>query len=129
MIFPWGNEWDGKRVNYCDKNCDQSWKDEAVDDGYPYAAPADSYPGGASPYGALNMAGNVWEWTSSLDMVYPYQADDGREDETATARRVVRGGSWSDFPSYVRAAYRFRGTPVFRDDNLGFRVVLVVAPR
>ena len=77
----------------------------------------------------LDMCGNVWEWTSSLDMVYPYQADDGREDETATARRVVRGGSWYSPPYYVRAAYRLRVTPVNRNGDLGFRLVLVVAPR
>ncbi|MFZ4658348.1 MAG: SUMF1/EgtB/PvdO family nonheme iron enzyme [Caldilineaceae bacterium] len=129
LLFPWGNAWDGTQVNYCDKNCDQSWKDEAVDDGYAYTAPVDSYPGGASPYGALNMAGNVWEWTSSLDMVYPYSATDGREDETATARRVVRGGAWGNIQYNVRAASRNRNTPVSRSNVLGFRVVVSVAPQ
>lgn len=62
-------------------------------------------------------------------MVYPYQADDGREDETATARRVVRGGSWFHNPGYVRAAVRGGLAPDIRYYNLGFRLVLVVAPR
>ena len=130
LIFPWGNAWDGKRVNYCDKNCDQAWQDGTVDDGYTYTAPVGSYPDGTSPYGALNMAGNVLEWTSSLDKVYPYQVADGREAETAAdARRVVRGGSWFGFADNVRAAYRSRGGPDFRDYYLGFRLVVGVAPR
>ncbi len=53
-----------------------------------------TYPAGASPYGALDMSGNVWEWTSSLIEPYPYQADDGREDTTVGERRVTRGGSF-----------------------------------
>lgn len=129
LIFPWGNAWDGNLVNYCDINCDRAWQDEAVNDGYAYTAPVDSYPGGASPYGALNMAGNIWEWTSSLDMVYPYQADDGREDENATMRRVVRGGSWFNDQDYMHSAFRFRVTPDYRNLDLGFRLVVAVAPR
>ena len=57
-VYPWGNEWDSSQLNYCDKNCDRSWKDEAVDDGYAYTAPIGHYPDG--PYGALDLAGNVW---------------------------------------------------------------------
>ncbi|MCB0183275.1 MAG: SUMF1/EgtB/PvdO family nonheme iron enzyme, partial [Caldilineaceae bacterium] len=65
LIFPWGNTWDGSRVNYCDSNCEfENWKDKANNDGYVTTAPVGRYPGGASPYGALDMAGNVWEWTS-----------------------------------------------------------------
>lgn len=126
LTFPWGNEWDGKRANYCDKNCDQIWKDETVDDGYAYTAPVDSYPNGASTYGALSMAGNVREWTSSRDMAYPYKIDDGREDPIGTALRVVRGGSWGNFPNYLRTAYRSRRTPGDSFNYLGFRVVVVV---
>lgn len=127
LIFPWGNVWDGKRVNYCDKNCDVPWEDKAVDDGYTDTAPVDSFPGGASPYGALNMAGNVMEWTSSLDIEYPYQADDGREDQNAAAHRVIRGGAWNDRPGDMRAAHRNRNSPDNRYDYIGFRLVLVVA--
>jgi formylglycine-generating enzyme required for sulfatase activity len=56
--------------------------------------PVGTYPVGASPYGALDMSGNTWEWTSSLDAGYPYEAGDGREDAEAGGRRIVRGGSF-----------------------------------
>ena len=62
---------------------------------------------GASWVGALDMAGNVWEWTSSAYRSYPYDADDGRniptDDETL---RVLRGGSWRSGPLELRAAQR-----------------------
>ena len=60
--YPWGNSFDGSRLNYCDSNCSQSWADKDVDDGYARTAPVGSYPSGISPYGAHDMAGNVWEW-------------------------------------------------------------------
>ena len=51
-----------------------------------------SYAGGASPHGVLDMAGNVWEWTSSLYRPYPYDAGDGREDPAGPGRpRQPRG--------------------------------------
>ena len=56
--------------------------------------PVGTYPKGASPCGALDMAGNVWEWTGSLYKEYPYDAADGREDPSGGGLRVVRGGSW-----------------------------------
>ena len=56
--------------------------------------PVGQYPSGASPYGVLDMAGNVWEWTSSMGRTYPYDATDGREDQAAVtgiARCVCAG--------------------------------------
>ena len=61
-IYPWGDMFDSSRLNYCDVNCSESWADSVVDDGYSENAPVGSYPGGASWAGALDMAGNVWEW-------------------------------------------------------------------
>jgi toxoflavin biosynthesis protein ToxD len=68
--------------------------------------PVGQHPAGASPYGVLDMAGSVWEWTSSLYRPYPYDARDGREDPEAPGARVNRGGSWYYRAWYVRTTYR-----------------------
>jgi formylglycine-generating enzyme required for sulfatase activity len=68
--------------------------------------PVGRHPTGASPYGVLDMAGSVWEWTASLYRPYPYDARDGREDPVARGARVNRGGSWYYGPWYVRTTYR-----------------------
>jgi formylglycine-generating enzyme required for sulfatase activity len=83
--------------------------------------PVGQVPAGVSPYGCLNMADNVWEWTSSLFKPYPYQAADGREGPQAPGRRVARGGSWSGEPYIAHAAYRFHPEPTFAHYYLGFR--------
>jgi sulfatase modifying factor 1 len=57
-VFPWGDEFDGTRLNYCDTNCTLDWADESVNDGYAHTAPVGSYPAGASWCGAQDLAGN-----------------------------------------------------------------------
>lgn len=81
-----------------------------------------SYPVGA--YGLYDMAGNVWEWTSSQYRDYPYQADDGREAETTQGAVVIRGGSFDDVDFAVRCAYRQSYSANFKGDHGGFRVVI-----
>ncbi len=74
-----------------------------------------SYPSGDSPFGLHDMAGNVWEWTSS-----GYSADYSKN--RANGSRVLRGGGWSDSnPGFVRGAFRFGVAPSVRLFNLGFR--------
>jgi formylglycine-generating enzyme required for sulfatase activity len=86
-------------------------------------APVDAHPRGASPYGLLEMAGNVWEWVSSAFRPYPYLADDGREDQDGGEPRVLRGGSYaSPDPSYARCASRSRSHICRRQAHIGFRV-------
>jgi len=81
-----------------------------------------SFPDGASPYGVLDMAGNVWEWTSSLYRPYPYDAADGREDPEAHGARVNRGGSWYYDAAYVQTTYRATADQQYRRiADLGFR--------
>lgn len=125
--YPWGNEFDGSRTNYCDKSCLQRWRDGSLDDGYEHTAPVGRYPAGASPYGALDMAGNVYEWTQSVYQEYPYDSEDGREDLGAgnSVRRVVRGGSFDDDGDGVRCAFRLNHYPFKSLRYVGFRVVMV----
>jgi formylglycine-generating enzyme required for sulfatase activity len=95
--------------------------------------PVGVFPGGQTPEGIADLSGNVWEWTSTIwgerlnqpDFAYPYDANDGREDPAnATARRVLRGGSWLLNADYARAAFRYYFVPGYRGDNYRFRVVV-----
>ena len=121
--YPWGNTFDGARLNFCDANCTYDYKNTDYDDGYERTSPVDGFESGASWCGALNMAGNVWEWTSSLYQDYPYQAGDGREDSASSGSRVLRGGAWFNLSYYARSANRTVGNPDFRVDYVGFRCV------
>jgi formylglycine-generating enzyme required for sulfatase activity len=121
LIYPWGNSFDGTRLNYCDVNCDLSHADDAFDDGYQTTAPAGSYPQGASWVGVLNMGGNVAEWAadwfdkfSSDSLSNPVGPSSGRE-------KLVKGCSWFFQPAYCRGATRGSVDPDSRMDYLGFR--------
>jgi formylglycine-generating enzyme required for sulfatase activity len=87
--------------------------------------PVGIYPEGASPYGALEMLGNVWEWTSSLHMEYPYDAHDGREDPSAPGQRVLRGGSFLSPWNFARLAARDYLSPDNCSAYVGLRVALI----
>jgi formylglycine-generating enzyme required for sulfatase activity len=87
----------------------------------------------ATPEGAFDLSGNSYTWTSSIydqdKFPYPYRSDDGREDILATGvSRVLRGGSWARDRIMARAVYRNYAHPADRNDNLGFRVVVVLRP-
>jgi formylglycine-generating enzyme required for sulfatase activity len=107
-IYPWGDSWDRKRCN-------------TKEDGRRDTTPVGAYPLGASPYGLLDMAGNVWEWTTSLLWNYPYQADDGREDPSSPDSRVLRGGSWLNLYDTARTTYRRSYVPAYHSRLHGFR--------
>lgn len=111
-IYPWGNTApDNTRLNY------------QRDGKRITTTPVDRYPRGASPYGLLDMAGNVWEWVSSAYAPYPYCATDGREDVTTAQQRVLRGGSFaSPSAAFVRCAMRSLSYPTRRREHIGFRV-------
>jgi formylglycine-generating enzyme required for sulfatase activity len=83
-------------------------------------------PRGDIPYGLVDMAGNVWEWTSSQFRPYPYDAADGRENPQARFLRTLRGGSLDSDPNTLRCTYRINGGyggEERRFYNVGFRVV------
>jgi formylglycine-generating enzyme required for sulfatase activity len=121
-LYPWGNEpVDGTRANFCDVNCTRSIRFEAANDGYADTAPVGSYPAGASPYGAMDMSGNVWEWVNTLVKPYPYDANDGREDPNSPDERVWRGGPWSNGIWWMRSSVRYRSVSWYQWYVLGFR--------
>jgi len=124
LVYPWGDEFDGTRANFCDENCEFDWRDATVNDGYANTAPVGTYPNGVSWVGALDMSGNVWEWTYSLFEDYPYVVDDGRERDTGgdtSVLRVLRGGSWNDVDLFVRASLRYWADPNIEYIGYGFR--------
>jgi serine/threonine-protein kinase len=123
-VFPWGDEVDGTRLNHCDANCDQDWADESFDDGYARTAPVGSYPDGASWVGALDLAGNVWEWGADWYGEYPSEAQENPTGPSTGDYRVVRGGGWGHGWHLVRTARRFGVRPIGRDSHLGFRCVV-----
>ena len=123
--YPWGNTFDGSKLNFCDANCDYEWKDSDVNDGYQYTAPVGSYPVGASPYGALDMEGNVAEWCQDWGAEDYYASSPQRDPQGPDSgqSRVVRGSSWDSIEGFVRVADRHREIPDSRRDVIGFRCV------
>lgn len=123
LIFPWGNSFDQSTFNFCDADCQFDWRVSSFRDGHSGIAPVGSYAAGVSWVGALDMAGNLWEWTSSIYNPYPYNANDGRENLNDTAsQRTLRGGSWNWIPLDARTAAR--DNPVqASSDWYGFRCV------
>jgi formylglycine-generating enzyme required for sulfatase activity len=116
-VYSWGNQWDAMRCNSQASGLEKTTSVRA-------------YPQGASPYGVLDMTGNVWEWTRSLYDRYPYPSDERarerREDPNATddQPRAWRGGAFYSGRRRVRCACRLFGGPDYRRRDLGFRVVV-----
>jgi len=128
-IYPWGNQWPPppQSGNFADEALTRTDPDEArrlsglgfpplsgYDDGYARTAPVGRFAAGASPYGARDMAGNVWEWCADWYDTDAYKRY-ARGDLTAPSAgglRVLRGGSWSIGDSMTcRCVHRFQGFP------------------
>lgn len=120
-LYPWGNEWQEGLCN--------------VGSGGTTAVTA--YDATPTPYGCVDMLGNVAEWTSAIwgenrqepAFPYPYQPNDGREDPNANQqnprlRRVCRGGAFDSDPAHVRCTARDHLRANSARLNLGFRIVL-----
>ena len=107
--YPWGDAWDVSKLNV--------WGGGKGGD----TVQVGSFADGASPDGLLDMAGNVAEWTSSLDFSYPYNSGDGREVPTAYGARIIRGSFNGDDPFNARVSKRERRQPTEYANNVGFR--------
>ena len=101
-----------------------NWANYPCEDGQVAAAPVGQYA--ANAFGLYDMLGNVAEWTcSEYDSGYAGGENRCADPNAAVGgRRVLRGGSWSDYPGLVRFAYRFPAAPEYRKFDLGFRLVL-----
>ena len=111
-IFPWLEGKAEGRVNALD-----------TDDGFATTAPVGSFPGGQSPYGAMDMAGNVWEWCADwYDKKYyaknPAKNPQGPEKGT---EKVYRGGAWNNTPYVLQSASRGQAAPDLKENTVGFR--------
>ncbi|NPA93215.1 MAG: formylglycine-generating enzyme family protein, partial [Chloroflexi bacterium] len=138
-IYPWGDEWLPDHANteeYWKEGGRGFWRRLRARQINPGPTPVGTFsPQGDSPYGCVDMSGNVWEWTRSLwgedwikpDYGYPYDPADGREDLDAppSVHRVLRGGSFVNNLRGARAAVRLRNAPLNRNWNRGIRVVVV----
>ena len=111
--YPWGCGWQGSRAN--------TWEEHLL-----RTSPVGAFPEGATPEGIHDLAGNVWEWTTTRYRPYPYRRDE-REDPEAEGLPVVRGGSWNGSRRDVRCAYRGRNDRGEFFNSIGFRVVVSLA--
>ena len=122
-VYPWGNAFDPDCLN-------------AYETGIDGASAVGAFPRSASPYGALDMCGNTWEWTRSLwtrdpqglrSFGYPYSPGnsecEGRNAPDAVPR-ILRGGSANLSEAFVRPALRYWDLPHVRHKEVGFRVVV-----
>ena len=94
--YPWGDMFDETRCN-------------CVEAGWGWTVPVTAYPGGASPFGAEQLAGNVWEWVA---------------DHTADGWGVVKGGSYLDAGWGLRAARSQPADPARATRTTGFRIAI-----
>jgi len=77
-----------------------------------------------NPFGIYDLAGNAWEWTSTIFYKYPYSPADGRESKEARGMRVLRGGCWYFPYDYCRTTHRHRFASHLRYDFAGIRVAM-----
>jgi formylglycine-generating enzyme required for sulfatase activity len=124
-LYPWGNDFDSARLNYCDNMCPNAWRDKHDTDGFARTAPVGSFESGQSWVGAYDMAGNVWEWTSEWYDA-GYHLRDNAIDPLAPNKgieKVLRGGSWNMPGLFSRTAYRDGVLPDSWSSIIGFRVI------
>ena len=124
--FPWGNEFDGHRLNSCDANCIFPYADKSFNDGFDDTAPVGSYAGGASWSGALDMAGNVYEWVADwyAEDYYSVSPSQNPLGPASGQHRVARGGMWLVSLSDVRSSHRYHHSPGIQLYGFGFRCAM-----
>lgn len=113
-VYPWGNEFDATRCNMRET-------------GIGMTSAVGIFAASASPYGVLDLSGNVQEWTSSLALHYPYKANDTHENMSSSGNRVLRGGYYENNKEIIRCSFRGIDSPSRYNGFTGFRVVMAVS--
>ena len=127
--YPWGNKFDGEKLNFADSSSKLGWRSYRWNDGYDRTSPIGSFP--PNELGLYDMAGNVWEWCNDwLDVnYYRYSPLNNPTGPSSGTYKVRRGGSWESKSKYCRSCNRARGpgsgpgSPAY---DTGFRIVLPV---
>jgi formylglycine-generating enzyme required for sulfatase activity len=120
--YPWGDHqpnYDGKW--YANYAANDSWEKKGEDE-FQFTAPVGYYLQGASPYGLLDIAGNVWEWCNDWYGSYHAKSQEDPMGPKSGSSRVMRGGGWYNLARVLRCANRYYGRPSNRFDYLGFRL-------
>ena len=111
--YPWGNQVPNKDLANFDSNIGKT-------------TPVGSYPDGASPYGLLDTAGNVWEWCNDWYEIDYYKKSPAKNppgpESSSNKVRVQRSGSWNYDAGYLCCAFRGKGTPSYCFKYVGFRL-------
>ena len=108
--YPWGNEADALNTNIRGKG-----------DIYRYSNPVGAMPENASPYGVMDLAGNVWEWTE--DWYQPHPGNQYDNDLYGEKFKVIKGGSWNSNLDLARGSVRGKAFPDDIKNYIGFRCV------
>jgi len=130
LLFPWGGDELGNDLaNFCDEGCpghSLQFTEVGFNDGYRDVAPVGSYPAGASPFDALDMAGNVLEWVADWYSVeyYGLSPQENPTGPESGTRHIIRGGSWWSLRDGLRPAARASKSLDYSSDMVGFRCVM-----
>lgn len=123
LIYPWGNDVGTAPLNFCDTNCKYDHRNSSFNDGYDEVGQIGSYAN-HSWIGALDMAGNVWEWVADWYGAYSTTSASNPTGPSSGSQRVLRGGSWGDSLNDNRSAVRQPYPPDARNGLIGFRCVM-----
>lgn len=143
-VFPWGDEFDPDQLHWAGNTFDTGidtipeWTEllvSTIEDGpnETQTVPVDAHENGASPFGVVDMLGNVWEYTKSnylsrqeINPVFNHPPGSSHENliDNPGAFPVIRGGSWSNIPEQTSAVFRGKDLLTDRHNEIGFRCVV-----
>ena len=126
LRYPWGNAFDGVRLNSCDVNCSQAEGSVSFDDGHADTAPVGTYPDGRSSVGIYDLSGNVMEWVADWygREYYVESTDTNPLGPLEGEYKIVRGGSWLSSADKTNVTSRISYDPLAYFATLGFRCAM-----